>query len=118
MSAARPLAAAVFVAFTAFTLWVTEVYGLCGFYGWVFHNAATTQVFVDLCISLTLAMSAITTDARSRGKASWPYWVLALLTGSIGPLAYWALRLRDRFELAPVLIWLALYATFIVVVTL
>jgi len=89
MSAARPLAAAVLVAFTAFTLWVTEVYGLGGFFGWVFHNAATTQVFVDLCISLTLAMVAITADAHSRGKASWPYWVLALLTGSIGALLYW-----------------------------
>ncbi len=49
-------------------------------------------MFVDLCISLTLAMLAITTDARSRGKASWPYWVLALLTGSIGPLIYWMLN--------------------------
>src|SRR5687768_7969124 len=34
-----------------------------------------------------------------------------------GALAYWALRLRDRFELAPVLGWLALYAAFIVVVS-
>jgi cation:H+ antiporter len=33
-----------------------------------------------------------------------------------GLLAYWALRLRDRFELAPVLGWIALYASFIVVV--
>ena len=33
-----------------------------------------------------------------------------------GVIAYWALRLRDRFELAPVLGWLALYAGFIVIV--
>ena len=33
-----------------------------------------------------------------------------------GLLAYWALRLRDRFELLPVLVWLALYASFIVIV--
>ena len=33
-----------------------------------------------------------------------------------GLLAYWALRLRDRFELGPILAWLALYATFMVVV--
>ena len=98
MSAARPLAAAVLVAFTAFTLWVTEAYGLGGFFGWVFHNAATTQVFLDLCISLTLAMLAVTADARTRGTASWPYWVLALLTGSVGPLVYWALRATDARE--------------------
>lgn len=33
-----------------------------------------------------------------------------------GALAYFALRLRDRFELIPVIIWLALYASFIVIV--
>jgi cation:H+ antiporter len=35
-----------------------------------------------------------------------------------GLLAYWALRLRDRFELPAVLAWIALYAAFIVVVAL
>jgi cation:H+ antiporter len=33
-----------------------------------------------------------------------------------GVIAYWALRLRDRFELPAVLTWIALYAAFIVVV--
>jgi cation:H+ antiporter len=37
------------------------------------------------------------------------------LTG--GVLAYWALRLRGRFELPAVIAWMALYATFIVVVS-
>jgi len=31
-------------------------------------------------------------------------------------IAYWALRLRDRFELPAVLGWISLYAAFIVVV--
>jgi cation:H+ antiporter len=34
-----------------------------------------------------------------------------------GVLAYWALRLRGRFELPAVIVWLALYAAFIVVVS-
>jgi cation:H+ antiporter len=33
-----------------------------------------------------------------------------------GVIAYWALRLRDRFELPAVLAWIALYAAFIAVV--
>lgn len=33
-----------------------------------------------------------------------------------GVIAYWALRLRDRFELPAVLAWIALYAAFIVIV--
>lgn len=35
-----------------------------------------------------------------------------------GALAYWALRLRQRFELPPVIAWFALYATFIIVVAI
>jgi cation:H+ antiporter len=35
-----------------------------------------------------------------------------------GVIAYWALRLRDRFELPAVLAWIALYAAFIVLVAL
>jgi cation:H+ antiporter len=35
-----------------------------------------------------------------------------------GVIAYWALRLRDRFELPAVLAWIALYVAFIVVVAL
>jgi ketosteroid isomerase-like protein len=95
MTGPRPLAATVLVAFTAYTLWVVAAHGLGGFFGWVFYNSATTQVFFDLCISLTLAMLAVTADARARGKTSWPYWVLALLTGSIGALAYWVFRAPD-----------------------
>jgi cation:H+ antiporter len=34
-----------------------------------------------------------------------------------GVIAYWALRLRDRFELPAVVAWLALYSAFIVVVS-
>ena len=33
-----------------------------------------------------------------------------------GVIAYWALRLRDRFELLPGLVWIGLYAAFIFVV--
>jgi cation:H+ antiporter len=33
-----------------------------------------------------------------------------------GVIAYWALRLRDRFELPAILAWLSLYAAFIVIV--
>jgi cation:H+ antiporter len=35
-----------------------------------------------------------------------------------GVIAYWALRLRDRFELPAVLAWFALYAAFIIVVVI
>jgi cation:H+ antiporter len=42
---------------------------------------------------------------------------ISIVLGLVGgALAYWTLRLRGRFELFPVVVWLALYASFIVIV--
>lgn len=50
----------------------------------------------------------------------WDLNRFALLSASLGlaggGLAYWALRLRGRFELLPILLWSALFAAFIVYV--
>ena len=50
----------------------------------------------------------------------WDLGRFALLSAALGlaggGLAYWALRLRGRFELLPILLWSALFAAFIVYV--
>jgi cation:H+ antiporter len=50
----------------------------------------------------------------------WDLDRFAILSGALGlaggALAYWALRLRGRFELIPILLWSALFAAFIVYV--
>jgi hypothetical protein len=46
----------------------------------------------DLCISLTLVATALYRDARQHGRSPWPFLVLTLTTGSIGPLLYLLLR--------------------------
>ncbi len=62
--------------------------------------------------TIPVGIGLIFTDWELSGDAA----VSVALGLAGGLLAYWALRLRDRFELAPVLGWLALYAAFIVVV--
>ena len=62
--------------------------------------------------TIPVGIGLIFTDWELSGNAA-----LSVALGLAGgALAYLALRLRDRFELLPVLIWLALYASFIVVV--
>ena len=62
--------------------------------------------------TIPVGIGLIFTDWELSGNAA----VSVALGLAGGLLAYWALRLRDRFELLPVLVWLALYAGFIVVV--
>jgi cation:H+ antiporter len=62
--------------------------------------------------TIPVGIGLIFTDWELSGNAA-----LSVALGLAGGLvAYFALRLRDRFELLPVLIWLGLYAAFIVVV--
>jgi cation:H+ antiporter len=63
--------------------------------------------------TIPVGIGLIFTDWELGGNAA----VSVALGLAGGLLAYWALRLRDRFELAPVLGWFALYASFIVVVS-
>lgn len=63
--------------------------------------------------TIPVGIGLIFTDWELGGNAA----VSVALGLAGGLLAYWALRLRDRFELPPVLGWLALYAAFIVVVS-
>jgi cation:H+ antiporter len=62
--------------------------------------------------TIPVGIGLIFTDWELSGNAA----VSVSLGLAGGLVAYWALRLRDRFELPPVLVWFALYAAFIVVV--
>src|SRR3954462_3143627 len=62
--------------------------------------------------TIAVAFGLIFTDWDLGGNAA----VSVALGLAGGVIAYWALRLRDRFELPAVLAWIALYAAFIVVV--
>lgn len=92
------LALAVFVPFTAFSLYVSAREGALGFLPLLTRGGWSTQVFLDLVIAMTVASSLVHRDARARGINPWP-WMLSMFTlGSVGMLAYFVARdfLGDR----------------------
>jgi hypothetical protein len=84
----RTLLIIVTTAFTAFTLWVLSRTGLVGFYEQILSGPAGWQIFADIAIALAMVLAWIWYDAQAAGRRFWPYAVLTLALGSIGPLLY------------------------------
>jgi cation:H+ antiporter len=72
-------------------------------------NITGAMVFQSM---IPVGIGLIFTDWELSGNAA----VSVALGLAGGVIAYWALRLRDRFELPAVLAWISLYAAFIIVV--
>lgn len=79
---------AVFAAFSIYTADVVINHGYTGFVELALTGGWGAQVFIDLCIALTLFMLWMVPDARGRAIPAWPYLVAILTTGSVGALAY------------------------------
>ena len=74
-----------FLALTAVALWN---HGYWGIVEPQFQSFGTAQVLVDLVIALSLFLVWMWHDAKAAGRNPWPWIVLTLTTGSIGPLIY------------------------------
>ncbi len=79
---------AVFAAFTIYTAIVVIDHGYTGFIDLAMTGGWGAQVFIDLCIALTLFIIWMVPDARERGIPYAPYILAVLTTGSVGALAY------------------------------
>jgi len=86
-----------FVCLTAYAVF-TE-----GYFGFVsasidFASASIwgVQVLCDFLIGMTIALGWCVADARKRDLSYWPFVVVTLTLGAIGPLAY--LIHRERVE--------------------
>ncbi len=97
MTAKTLVLALVLSLFTAFTCYGVAVHGVLGFFEAFGSTTAGVIVFTDLVIALTLTMLWMSSDARERGLPLWPYVLLTLAFGSVGPLSYLIHReLRSR----------------------
>jgi len=74
-----------FTTLTAYTIWRE---GFAGSLALVFANVATTTLFVDASIALSLFALWMWEDARAQGRRWLPYALLTLGFGSVGPLLY------------------------------
>ena len=84
----RSLLIVVTALFSAFSVWVISRTGLVGFYEQLLSSPAGWQIFADIAIALTLVLVWLWHDARAAGRRFWPYALLTLALGSIGPLLY------------------------------
>jgi drug/metabolite transporter (DMT)-like permease len=91
----RPLIAIVLILFAAYTAWAVGQTGLVGFFE-AHANPAGMQVLIDLCIALVLVLSWMVKDARRNGRRFWPWLLLTLALGSMGPLSYLLLGQRAQ----------------------
>jgi len=87
MSLPRSLVLLLLLPFTAYTVWVLETVGYVGLLKSHMHPAGI-QVITDLVLMALLVMVWMWRDAKASGRAVWPYLLLTLTLGSIGPLAY------------------------------
>jgi hypothetical protein len=78
----------VTAAFVSFSLWVLMQIGYFGIWQGGFASLGSTQITLDLIIACTLVMGFIARDCRARGRAWWPWALMTLVLGSIGPLVY------------------------------
>ena len=78
-----------FCILTAYTLMDVGYFGLLDYHR---HSSAGWQVFTDLVIALVLVAVWLVTDARANNRSPWPWLVVTLFMGSIGPLLYLATK--------------------------
>jgi hypothetical protein len=80
--------ALVLAAFTVLSFHAVAVHGYVGFFEALLSSAAGITVFVDLVIALSMVLFWMFGDARERALPFWPYALLTLALGSVGPLSY------------------------------
>jgi len=90
----RTILAATLVAFSALTAMALWQHGYWGIFEPLLQSFAGAQVLADLVIALSLFLAWMWRDARATGRNPWPWLVLTLTTGSIGPLLYLLGRAR------------------------
>lgn len=74
--------------FVAGSLWLVHDEGLPGLFALLRTSDWGVQVFVDLCIALTVAWTSLRHDPRGRGVPLVPYLIATPFVGSMALLAY------------------------------
>lgn len=83
----RPILLAILLPFALYSSYVLIEVGYLGLLQSHMHLAGY-QVFIDLVIVCVLAMVWMWRDAAATGRTVWPYLLITLVLGSIGPLLY------------------------------
>ncbi len=94
MTATRMLLVAVSLVFGAYSAWALWHHGYLGIWRAGLTDLAAGQILFDLVIACGLIALWMLRDARDAGRRAWPYLLLTLTAGSVGPLLYLLLSRR------------------------
>jgi hypothetical protein len=84
----RLFAIVLLVPFSLLTLYALTQVGYLGILDYHRHSSAGWQVMADLVIALLLVLAWLVPHAREHGRNPWPWVVVTLTMGSLGPLLY------------------------------
>jgi len=90
MKQKKVLAIAILIPFSLLSLYAVLEVGYIGIFDYHRHSPAGWQVFTDLVIALVLVFTWMIPEAQKAGRNPWPWVVITLFLGSIGPLLYLA----------------------------
>ena len=96
----RILSIFLLVPFAILTAYALVDVGYIGIFDYHRHSSAGWQVFSDLVIALVLVSCWIVNDARANNRSPWPWLLITLFLGSIGPLLYLAFKPRENAEMS------------------
>jgi hypothetical protein len=88
MPGLKPALWLVTLLFGAYSFWVLMQVGFLGIWQGGLANPGSRQITADLVVSCTLVVGFIARDCRAQGRPWWPWALLTLVAGSLGPLAY------------------------------
>ena len=101
MTKTQILLGIVLAAFGFETAWAVSQFGYVGFFENLLSAGFPTQlVAFDLVIALSMVSVWMWNDARERGATLWPYLLLTVALGSVGPLLYLIRRESARKQVA------------------
>ncbi|MGH1374111.1 MAG: hypothetical protein ACRBBW_18870 [Cellvibrionaceae bacterium] len=92
----RLLALVLLIPFSLLTLYAVSQVGYLGIFDYPRHSPAGWQIMADLVVALLLVLVWLVPHARANGRSPWPWVVLTLTLGSIGPLLYLAMTPKVR----------------------
>ncbi len=84
----RLLIVVTLILFGALSIEALIAHGFIGIFMSPLQSLASTQIFCDLLISLTLVLIWMWHDAKANGRNIWPWIIATLAVGSFGPLVY------------------------------
>ena len=86
----KTLAIILLIPFSILSLYAVYKVGYIGIFDYQRHSPAGWQVIVDLVIACILILSWMIPEAKKVGRNPWPFVVITVFLGSIGPLVYLA----------------------------